>query len=435
MVGGWLVAGLGESSASSPSPGSRHVLVTRVATEITPVVADHLDEGMARAEQEGAAAYLVELDTPGGLAESMREIVQNILASNVPVIVYVAPEGARAASAGAVITLASHVALMAPATSIGAATPVGLQGEDLSDKIVNDAAAQTESLARLRGRDVAFAGAMVRQGQSLAVDQAVDRNVVDGQASSLVEALQVAHGRTVQVAGTQVTLNTADVTTERQHFGWIRQVQQFLANPNLAFLLFTIGALGLIYELASPGVGVAGAVGAVSLVLALFGVAVLPVTAAGLLLLAVATGLLVAELFAPGIGGFAIGGGVVLVLAAMFLFDETQGVSVDLEIALPIALVMIALAVLAGRVALRSQRGRTRASGKGLLIGTQVTVHEVYPAPGGGSRGRAFTDGTWWQVHSDDELSDGQRVQVNDMTGVTLVVRPLDQPPIPQHEE
>jgi len=419
---------------------SDRVLVTRVATEITPVVADLVHDGIREASEKDCAAYVIELDTPGGLVTSMRAIVEDILASEIPVIVYVSPQGARAASAGAVITLASHVALMAPGTSIGAATPVGLEGDDVSKKIVNDAAAQAESLARLRGRSVEFASAMVREGESLPVDEAVERDVVDAVASSLEEALRVADGRTVTVAGERdVEVSTAGAAVERADMGLFRRILQTLANPNLAYLLLTLATLGLIYELASPGVGIAGVAGAVCLLLALFSLAILPVNIAGVLLLAVAAALFAAELFAPGIGGFAFGGAAVLVLSALFLFDDAQGVSVDLAVALPTAVVVALLAVVAGRLVAKSHRAPVTASGPGQYLDHVVTVRDVGRGPEPGRTGRTFTEGTWWNVRSTGEpLAAGTRARVVGMDGLTLLVEPLppdEQAPPPPNGE
>lgn len=427
MVGVGLVVGSLVASVPVQAEPAQKVLVTRVATEITPVVADHIEGGIQQATEGGYDAYVIELDTPGGLVTSMRAIVEDILASAVPVIVYVSPQGARAASAGGVITLASHVALMAPGTAIGAATPVGMEGEDVSKKIVNDAAAQAEALARLRGRNVEFAGAMVRDGESLPVDKAVKWDVVDAEASSLEDVLRAADGRTVTVAGDRETqLSTAGAAVERADMGLLRRILQTLANPNLTYLLLTLATLGLIYELASPGVGVAGVTGAVSLLLALFGIAILPVTVAGLLLLAVAAALLAAELFAPGIAGFAFGGAGVLVLAALFLFDDAQGVSVDLAVAVPSAVVMAVLAVVAGRLVARSQRAPVTASGPGQLLDQVVTVRRIDRAPEPSGRGRVFTEGTWWDARSTGEpLVVGARAKVVGRDGLTLLVEPL----------
>lgn len=406
--------------AGEPS-GERRVLVTEIATPITPVVAEHLGDGMDRAADGGYAAYVIELDTPGGLVDAMRDIIHDILASPVPVIVYVSPEGARAGSAGALITFASHVAVMAPGTTIGAATPVGLEGEEVSDKIVNDAAAQAQALAELRGRSVEFAVDTVRDGRSAAVDDAVELGAVDMKASSLARALHEADGMEVTVTGDRtIMVRTADASVDRYDLGLLRQILQVLADPNVAFLLLTLGTLGLIYELATPGVGVAGATGITALLLALFSLSVLPVNAVGLLLLAVAAALFVAELLAPGVAGFGFGGAVVLVLAAVFLFDDAEGVSVDLAAALPLAVVMFVLVVIAGRVAVSSRRIPSSKTGTDVFSGRTVPVREA-----SGAMGRTYTEGAWWALRSIGlPLEVGRNVRVVGVDGLTLLVDP-----------
>jgi membrane-bound serine protease (ClpP class) len=413
-----LLLGPGAAAQDETSP---RVLTTEVATPITPVVADHVEDGLERAAEEEYAAYVIELDTPGGLVDAMRDIVSDILASPVPVIVYVAPEGARAASAGAVITLASHVAVMAPGTHIGAATPVGLEGEEVSDKVVNDMAAYTVALAELRGRDPEFAEEIVSEGRAVDVGEAVEVGAVDAEAASLTEALEAADGRKVTVVEQEtVTVETAGAAVDRQEMGVFRQVLQFLADPNIAFLLLTIGTLGLIYELATPGVGFAGATGATALLLALFSLSVLPVNAVGLLLLAVAIGLFAAEVFAPGVAGFGFGGAVVLVLAALFLFDDGSGVAVDLWAALPLALVMFAAVVVAGRVALRTRRAPSVSTGADVLIGRRVEVRHA-----DGTTGTTYAAGAWWSLRSiGPPLRVGAEVEVIDIDGLVLLVDP-----------
>lgn len=395
--------------------------MTRVDSPITPVVADHVRDGLARADEGGYSAYVIELDTPGGLADAMRDIVGDILASPVPVIVYVSPEGSRAGSAGAIITFAAHVAVMAPGTTIGAATPVGLEGESVSDKIVNDAAAQAEALAMLRDRNVEFAVDTVREGRSAAVDEAVDLGAVDAKAASLSAAVRAADDRRVTVAAQrQVTVHTAGAEVERLDMGPLRRVLQTLADPSIAFLLLTLGSLGLIYELATPGVGVAGVTGVIALLLALFSLSVLPVNVVGLLLLAVAMGLFVAEVFAPGVAGFAFGGAVVLVLSALFLFDDAEGVAVDPRAALPLAVVMFLASVLAGRLALRTRSVPSTVTGADLLSGQLVPVREAE-----GTTGRGFTEGSWWSLRSvGPPLQAGDRVRVVGMDGLVLLVDP-----------
>ncbi|HZW45551.1 MAG TPA: NfeD family protein [Dermatophilaceae bacterium] len=421
VLGGVAAIGLLLPGTATAGDATNRVLVTRVDTPITPVVADHIRDGLARADRSGYVAYVIELDTPGGLAEAMRDIVGDMLASPVPVIVYVSPEGARAGSAGAIITFAAHVAVMAPGTTIGAATPVGLEGESVSDKIVNDSAAQAEALATLRGRDVEFAVDTVRKGRSAAVDEALELGAVDAKASSLGAALQAADGRKVTIAADrQLTVHTAGAVVERHEMGFFRVALQGLADPNIAFLLLTLGTLGLIYELATPGVGVAGATGAIALLLALFSLSVLPVNVVGLLLLALAVGLFVAELFAPGVAGFAFGGAVVLVLSALFLFDDAEGVAVDLSAALPLAIVMFLAAVLAGRLAFRTRSVPSTTTGADLLAGQLVLVREA-----DGTTGSGFTEGSWWSLRSvGPPLHAGDSTRVVGMDGLVLLVDP-----------
>lgn len=428
-VAGGLLAALAVGVAGLPAAQTDEqprVLATEISTEITPVVADQVRDGVTRAAAADYDAYVIELDTPGGLQTAMRDIVQDILSSPVPVIVYVAPEGARAASAGAVITLASHVAVMAPSTTIGAATPIPLQGdvsEDQQQKIIEDSAAYAESLAERRGRNTEFAVSMVVDGESIPVDAAVERGVVEGGAGSLDGALELADGMTVDVESGQVTLTTAGAAVDREDMGLFQEVQQFLADPNLAFVLLALALLGLIFELASPGIGIGGLVGAVSLVLLLFSLQILPVNVVGLVLLGLSAALFIAELFAPGTAGFAVGGAVVLVLAALFLFDDTEGVEVDPVVAIPTAVVLAVLAIVAGRLVVRAQRRPTRRSGTGVLTGRVVTVDEV--ADTETDHGRAFVDGAWWWLRSTGApLHDGQQVEVVDVDGLTLVVEP-----------
>ena len=425
---------------TSPGPGAGlaatkrpRVLVTRLATPITAVVADHVHDGLEETAAGGYAAYVIELDTPGGLATSMRDIVSDILASPVPVIVYVSPDGARAGSAGAIISFAAHVLVMAPSTTIGAATPIGLQGEEVPAKVVNDAAAQAEALADLRGRDKGFIVDTVRKGRSATVDEALRLKVADARATTLAGALEEADGRSVTVAGQRtVMVETAGAQVVRRDLGVVRKVLQFLADPNIAFLLLTLGTLGLLYELASPS-AIAGTIGATCLLLALFSLSVLPVNAVGVLLLLLSAALFVAELLAPGTAGFAFGGAVVLVLAGLFLFDSSQGVSVGLGTLVPVSVLMLVLAVLAGRIAYRVRHQPSRSTGADVLTGRVVSVTEA-----DGVAGRAFVEGTWWTVRSAGPLLvAGSQARVVGMSGLELVVEPEPgaDTPTPEKEE
>jgi membrane-bound serine protease (ClpP class) len=414
----WL--GVATGTGAVDGAGSR-VLVTTIDDVITPVIADHLGDGVERAARGGYQAYVVQLDTPGGLDVSMRHIIQDFLDAGVPVVVYVSPPGARAASAGALITFSAHVAAMAPGTAIGAATPVDLEGGDLGDKAVNDAAALAESVARLRGRNVEFAVDTVRQARSAPVDEALELGAIDVVAASLPELLEGIDGTEVTLAGGEmVTLATDDAAVERFDIGFFRQVLQWLADPNLAFLFLSVGTLGLIYELASPGVGAGGVVGASLIILAMFSLSVLPVDAVGLLFLLLAAALLVAELFVPGVGVFATLGAVALVLSGLFLFRGTAGLEVSLLVTLPTALLVGGGTVVAGRLALRARRAPSTTTGKGTLVGRVVTVQRSE-----GSTGQAHVDGTWWNLRSTGPpLEPGDQLRVRSVDGLDLVVEP-----------
>jgi membrane-bound serine protease (ClpP class) len=411
----WLAA-----AAAGQEQGPR-VLTVELAHAVGPVTAEHVVDAVGRAEREGYEALVVVIDTPGGLDTSMRRMTQRFLAADVPVVAYVAPRGARAASAGAIITLAAHVAAMAPGTVIGAATPVGLEGGDVERKIVNDAAALAESLARLRGRDVEFYVDAVREGRSAAADEAVEIGAVELLASSLEDLLDEIDGTEVELrGGREHTLATADAAVDEHPMGLFRNILRVLADPNLAFLFLSIGTLGIIYELASPGIGVGGVVGGVLVVLAMFGLSVLSVNVVGILLLLLAVALFVAELFAPGVGVFAGLGAFALALSGIFLFDDVPGVAVSVWVILPTALVLGAAVVLAGRIALRARSSPSTTTGSGVLVGEVV---EISRAEAG--RAQALVGGAWWTVRADRPLAVGDRVRVVDVDGLELVGEPV----------
>jgi membrane-bound serine protease (ClpP class) len=403
--------------ARAQGSGDEAVLATTVEGPITPVIADHLAEGVERARIEGFQAYLVELDTPGGLDSSMRAIVQSFLGSPVPVIVHVAPQGARAASAGAFITMAADVAAMAPGTSIGAATPVDLQGGEISDKIVNDAVSYARTLAELRDRDETFAVDMVREGRAVPASEAVEIGVVDLLARDRDELLAALDGTTVTTGtGLDVTLQTADAEIIAQDIGLMRQILQFLADPNLAFLFMSLGTLAIIYELANPGIGAGAFVGAIFLLLGLFALAVLPVTAVGIALLVLAAALFVAELFAPGIGVFAAGGTISLALAGVFLFRGP--IAVDPVVLLPTAITAGLVALVGGRMVWRA-RGLPQTTGAAGLVGERGVIRTAE-----GRTGQAFVAGALWTARADHALEEGMRIRVLDVDGLDLVVEP-----------
>ncbi len=416
---GWLITAtlLTTALAGYAAVPGADVLVTAVEGPITPVVADHLASAVEAAADAGAV-LIVTIDTPGGLDTSMRDIVQTFLNSPVPVVAYVEPEGARAASAGTYITMAAHIAAMAPATSIGAATPVDLQGGgDVSDKIINDAASFAVSVAERRERDTEFAEAAVREGTSVTANQALEQGVIDVVADDLDDLLQAIDGRTVEIDGREVVLETAEAVVEVYEMSTFRRVLARIADPNLALLFLSIGTLAVVYEAANPGLGFAGIAGVILLLLGFFALSVLPVQAAGLALLVLAIALFIGEIFVPGVGVLAAGGTIALLLAGLFLFEEEARVSAP--VLWPTALVMGLTTAIAGRAALRA-RLRPSTTGAETLVGKAVTV--VGEEREGWS---AFVDGSWWTVRSTEgQLHSGDVMEVVAVEGIELVVAP-----------
>ncbi len=414
-----LIAGIAVAMAlavPSAAQGQR-VLVADVNGPITPVVADHLEAAVAEASETGAV-LIVTMDTPGGLDTSMRDIVQTFLNAPIPVVVYVQPEGARAASAGTFITMAAHVAAMAPATSIGAATPVDLQGGEISDKILNDASAFAMSVAERKGRNVEFAEAAVRDGTSLTATQALEQEVVDLIADNLDDLLAAIDGMRVEVLGIAVELATGEVFPAFYEMSTLGRILALIADPNIAILFLSIGTLAVVYEAANPGLGFAGILGVILLLLGFFALSVLPVNAAGLALLILAITLFVAEIFVPGIGVLAAGGTIALLLAGLFLFEGQLQVSPP--VLWPTALVMGVTTTIVGRAAVKA-RLHPATSGAETLIGKPVTV--VGEEDG---RWSAFLDGSWWAVRpSSGELVAGDVMEVVDIEGLDLIVEPV----------
>lgn len=383
---------------------------------------------LAAAQSGGAHLVVVTLDTPGGLDASMRDIVQAILAADVPVIAYVSPSGARAASAGTYILYASHVAAMAPATNLGAATPVQIGGQPgaekapesaLERKAVNDATAYIVGLAHLRGRNAQWAEAAVREGRSLPADEAVAARVVDLVAPDLAALLQALDGRKVALADREVTLATSGIVLRESEPDWRTDLLALLTNPNVAYLLMLIGIYGLLLEGYNPGAILPGVVGAISLLLALFAFQVLSVNYAGLALIALGVLLIVAESFVPSFGSLGIGGVVAFVIGSVMLLDsDVPGFGIAWQLIGTMALAGALLALAIASFAVRARRRPVVSGAEGLLREAAEAVESFE------HEGLVRTQGEIWRAASPEPVRQGQRLRIVAVKGLKLDVEP-----------
>ncbi len=417
-----LVAGLASMAFAQPARSS----VIRLSLEgvVDPFVADYLRNGIEGANE--AAAVLLTIDTPGGLDSSMREIVKAIEASRTPVICYVTPEGARAASAGAFILMACQVAAMAPATNVGASTPVGIGGVTLSKKIEEDAAATMRKLAEQRGRNVDLASSFVTESKSITAQEALDGDVIDLIASSEQELLTRVEGTTVEVAdGATVTLQTAAATIQDRSMSAALGFLHQLFDPNLAFIFFWLGLALIVLELIVPGHVFSGTLGTILLLLAIVSFGLLPVRLIGIALLVASVVFFVVELKVPGLGIWSAAGIASLVLGGLFLFDNAGGVRVS-----PFAIVPVAafMALFFGFVVAKAlaMRNLPPAQGPEAVVGREGTVLAGGIDPEGVVRVAAEE---WMARSAGGSIAEGSRIRVTRLDGLVLTVEPLE----PEH--
>jgi membrane-bound serine protease (ClpP class) len=410
--------------APTAAPSAGVVLQLTIDGTINAATVNYVRDGLRVAEQRGAAALLITLDTPGGMLESTRLIVKDVLAAPLPVIVYIAPSGGGATSAGVFITLAAHVAAMAPGTNIGAAHPVGSQGETIGgtmgEKVENFAASLSRTIAEQRGRNVEWAEQAVRKSVSATEREAVKLKVVDFVARDVAEVLAKASGRTVDVAGKEVVLALAGAAVEPlpMHLG--QKVFDFLANPNVAYLLFMAGLLGLYVEFTNPGLLFPAVAGAICLVIGLAALQMLPVNYAGLALLVLGVGMVVAEAFLPSFGVVGIGGIAAFVLGSLFLFDTPEeSLQVDRGLIAGTAVTLGLVTLGLGWLVVRAQR-RKPASGAEAMIGEIGHVRRV---DAGGKQIKIFVHGEYWDADADEPLAVGDAVEVTAVDGLRVRVR------------
>jgi membrane-bound serine protease (ClpP class) len=432
---------------------SKTAVVLEISDAIGPATSDFFMRTLKEARERKATLVILQMDTPGGLDSAMREMIRAILASEVPVVTYVAPSGARAASAGTYLLYASHIAAMAPATNVGAATPVQIGGSPaepqrqpkdepkeqpkgepkdeskdnepaqpgtaMERKAVNDAVAYIRGLAELRGRNVEWAENAVRTAASLSANAALEQKVIDVIAGDIADLLRQIDGRTVKTSTGMLQLATSELVVERVQADWRTKLLAVLTNPNVAYLLMLIGVYGLLLEGYSPGAIVPGVVGAISLLMALYAFQVLSVNYAGLALMILGIALIVAEAFAPSFGALGLGGIAAFVFGSVILLDkEVPGFQVARTliggVALAGAIVMLGTALMFGR-----SRRRSVATGREQMLREHAIAIEDFE-----TTGLVRVHGEIWRANSSVPVKDGQRLRIVRIDGLTLEVAP-----------
>ncbi len=429
--------------AATPAVAAERVLVLDVDGVIGPAIADYVTREIKAASPGADGLIVLRMNTPGGLDSSMREIDAAILASPVPVATFVAPSGARAASAGTYIAYASAIAAMAPGTNIGAATPIQLGGNPLASgggsdqktqtpgkadeptdtetrKIVNDAAAYIRSLAAVNGRNADWAEAAVRSAASLPAAEALKLHVVDVVAADVPDLLRQIDGRTVTVAGKPLRLATAGLEVVQEPPDWRTELLTVITNPNVAFILMLIGIYGLILEFFNPGAVLPGLIGAISLVVALYALALLPINFAGAGLVVIGIGLMIAEAHIGAFGALGLGGIAAFAIGALMMFpSRVPGLALSNVVVIGTVIGSAALFLLALGALLRSRK-RPVVSGGEALIGASGEVVSWQ-----GAEGRVSVAGEIWRARSETPLTDGTHIEVVGRDGLVLIVRPL----------
>ncbi len=447
------------SAAEKPAPANEAaplVWVVDFDGPLGPATGDLIGRSIDAAAAAGAAALIIRMDTPGGLDKTMRELIKKILAAPLPVVSYVAPSGARAASAGTYISYASHVAAMAPATNIGSSTPVslapqpsfpqpkppgGLPGDDgngadkepdaepapapstgadaMARKVVNDAVAYLQGLAELRGRNIEWAEETVREGANLRASEALEKNVIDLISANLAELLADLDGRVVQLASGTVTLKTAGARIHQVETDWKHDLLEIITDPAIAYGLLIFGVYGLILEFYSPGMVFPSVIGIICILLGAYGLQMLPVNYAGLALIVVGIGMMVAELFTPTMGVLGVAGLAAFVFGSVILMDtQAPGYTLPLSVIAAFAVTTGGVIVIAIGAAMRA-RNEPAHSGVEAMVGGRARALESFTGAG-----RVHAFGEDWQARSEQAVAAGDTLKVVAVDGLTLVVAP-----------
>jgi membrane-bound serine protease (ClpP class) len=431
-----LVIAVPGLAAPGPAPDAPpRAIVAEYDGIIHPIAAEFIDEAIARADTTGAAVTVIVLRTPGGLLESTRAIVSRMIAARTPVVVYVGPSGARAASAGFIIALAADVAVMSPGTHIGAAHPVSAGGESapsetMTKKAASDAAAYARTLADARGRNSALAAEAVTESRAFTDREALAARppLVDFSAKNVDDLLRQLDGRTIRrFDGRTATLETTDIVAERSEMSRRQRFLSAIAHPQIAYLLLTLGMLGLTVELWNPGAILPGVAGGLFLLLAFFAFQILPVNTIGLLLILFGMGLLILELKVPSFGALGVGGTISLLVGSLMLTREVPGIRVGYGVIVPVVLSLASIVLFLGRLGLAAQRLKATTGAEGLVGERGSTLTAIGPeAPG-----QIRVHGEIWRATSPVPLDQGRTVRVTKVDGLTLVVEPLENLELP----
>ena len=401
---------------------SKQVDVVTIDGIINPVVAEFLTKAIKRSTEQEAECLIIQMDTPGGLDLSMRSIIKEMMSSDIPIIVYVSPAGARAASAGAIITIAADIAVMSPGTNIGAAHPVALGGGEMGDemaaKVENDAAAYVESIATKRNRNKEWAIKAVRESVSIGAQEALEKNVIDIIASDLSDLLTQIDGREIKTATGNKVLATKGSTIQYIEMGLREKVLDTLSNPNISYILMMVGLLGLYFELSNPGAIFPGVIGGICLILAFFAFQTLPVNYAGVLLIILSLILFILEIKVTSFGMLTVGGIIALTLGSLMLFDSSVPFArVSLDVIIPVVVITSSCCALIVLLAIKAHRRKPTTGREGLLQAQGITKSTL------DLEGKVFIHGEYWDAVSSEPIPEGTRVEVLEVQDTILKVK------------
>ncbi len=409
---------MGLSSSQEKPP----IYLIEVDGIINPATAKFIIESIDQAQEKGAQGIIIQLDTPGGLMDSMRLIVKRILTANIPVIVYVGPRGARAASAGVFITLSAHIAVMAPSTHIGAAHPVtlgeGKESKTMSEKIVNDTVSYIKTIAKTRGRNVEWAEKAVRKSVSITEEEAVKLNVVDFVSPDVYDLLDRIDGKVIKFDGLSRTLTTKGLKPRSMQMSWRYKFLDIISNPTIAYILLMLGIYGIFFELSNPGAILPGVVGGIFLILAFYSLQMLPINFAGLALILFAIILFIAEIKVVSHGLLSVGGVISLFLGSLMLIESpAEYMKISLSVIIPAVLVSAAFFVFAVTMAIKARLKKPTTGTEGLVDEIGVAVTDIDP------EGKVLVHGEYWNATSDEKIEKDQKVQVVSVKNLKLHVK------------